>query len=154
MTKIAESYYNNKPGGILISAIRHEHGENLIEALQDRGITAEAFHGELDGDTRRGRLERFSNGTLRVMVASSIIDEGIDMKSIGCLVLASGGKSMRQTLQRIGRSLRLNGIDGNRVLIFDFYDQTNKLLLNHSKARLKIYEEEKFEVKQIGKNKK
>jgi superfamily II DNA or RNA helicase len=96
-------------------------------------------------------LEAFSKGQLDILIASTIIDEGVDMKSIGCMILAAGGKSLRQQLQRIGRGLRLNGIDGNSVMVFDFFDATNKYLLEHSKQRIKIFKEEKFDVKVLGK---
>jgi len=66
------------------------------------------------------------------------------------MILAAGGKSMRQQLQRIGRGLRLNGIDGNSVMVFDFYDQTNLFLRRHSEERIKIFKDEKFDVKVLG----
>ncbi|QQO41379.1 helicase [Bacillus phage 015DV004] len=148
---LAEGYQNKRPGGILISVKEIDHGDRILASLRERGIDAEFIHGGSDADHRSNQLERFSKGELKILIASTIIDEGVDMKSIGCMILAAGGKSMRQQLQRIGRGLRLNGIDGNSVMVFDFYDQTNKFLLKHANERIKIFKEEKFDVKIIGK---
>jgi superfamily II DNA or RNA helicase len=148
---LADSYQKRRPGGILISVREIEHGNRIMANLKDRGLEVEFIHGGSEVSYRAEQLERFSKGKLQILIASTIIDEGVDMKSIGCMILAAGGKSMRQQLQRIGRGLRLNGIDGNSVMVFDFYDQTNKFLLQHSNERIKIFKEEKFDVKVLGK---
>jgi superfamily II DNA or RNA helicase len=152
IANLAVAYKKQRPGGILISVKEIEHGERIMKLIQEKGITSIAFiHGSSEDEHRSGMLEAFSKGQLDILIASTIIDEGVDMKSIGCMILAAGGKSLRQQLQRIGRGLRLNGIDGNSVMVFDFFDATNKYLLEHSKQRIKIFKEEKFDVKVLGK---
>ncbi|QIW88704.1 helicase [Bacillus phage P59] len=147
---LVESYRKRRPGGVLVSVKEIEHGESIMELLRARGLEVEFIHGGSDADHRATQLHRFSTKDLPILIASTIIDEGVDMKSIGCMVLAAGGKSMRQQLQRIGRGLRLNGIDGNSVMVFDFYDQTNKYLLSHSNERIKLFKAENFDVKVLG----
>jgi superfamily II DNA or RNA helicase len=152
IANLAVAYKKQRPGGILISVKEIEHGERILKLIQEQGITSIAFiHGSSEDEHRSGMLEAFSKGQLEILIASTIIDEGVDMKSIGCMILAAGGKSLRQQLQRIGRGLRLNGIDGNSVMVFDFFDATNKYLLEHSKARIKIFKEENFDCKVLGK---
>jgi superfamily II DNA or RNA helicase len=150
VAQLVDSYIKRRAGGVLVSVKEIEHGNRILAKLKERGIDVEFIHGGSDVDDRARGLEKFSKGQLKVLIASTIIDEGVDMKSIGCMVLAAGGKSMRQQLQRIGRGLRLNGIDGNSVMVFDFYDQTNKFLLGHSNERIKIFKNEKFDVKVLG----
>lgn len=150
IAKLALGYSKRKPGGILISVKEIDHGERIQELLQEAGADVDFIHGSSDETHRTGTLEKFSRGELNILIASTIIDEGVDMKSIGCMILAAGGKSMRQQLQRIGRGLRLNGIDGNQVMVFDFYDSTNRFLKNHSKERIKIFKNENFDVKLLG----
>lgn len=150
IVKLAEGYKKRKPGGVLISVKEIEHGNRILELFKERELDADFIHGGSEESHRTGTLDKFSKGKLDILIASTIIDEGVDMKSIGCMVLAAGGKSMRQQLQRIGRGLRLNGIDGNSVMVFDFIDYTNKYLYNHSKERIKIFKDEKFDVKQLG----
>lgn len=147
---LVEAYRKRRAGGVLISVKEIAHGDHILEQLKERGLEAEFIHGSSDKEDRNGNLERFKRGELPILIASTIIDEGVDMKSIGCMILAAGGKSMRQQLQRIGRGLRLNGIDGNSVMVFDFYDQTNLFLRRHSEERIKIFKDEKFDVKVLG----
>lgn len=148
--KLAVSYTKQRPGGILISVREIDHGERIMEKLRGYGMDVEFIHGGSDPEHRALQLDRFAKGQLKILIASTIMDEGVDVKSIGCLILAAGGKSMRQLLQRLGRGLRLNGIDGNSVLVFDFYDQTNKFLLQHSKERINIFKAEHLDVKKFG----
>ena len=147
---IVKWYKTQRPGGILISVKEIDHGDRILDQLKEQGYDAEFIHGGSDNDHRTDNLEKFSKGQLDILVSSTIIDEGVDMKSIGCMVLAAGGKSMRQQLQRVGRGLRLNGIEGNSVLIFDFYDKTNRFLKKHSEERLRIFKSENFDVKILG----
>ena len=150
IVSLAVSYRKKRPGGILISVKEIEHGDKILALLRELEMNVEFIHGGSDDEHRSGQLERFSKGELDILIASTIIDEGIDLKSIGCMILAAGGKSMRQQLQRIGRGLRLNGIDGNSVMVFDFYDQTNIYLKKHSLERIKIFKAENFDVKVLG----
>src|SRR5699024_8946894 len=127
-----------------------DHGDRILEKLQDMNADVGFIHGNSDIEHRTNTLHKFAQGELDILIASTIIDEGVDMKSIVCMILADGGKSMRQQLQRIGRGLRINGIDENMEMVFDIEDKKNKFLLSHSKARKKIFKEEKFDVKNIG----
>ncbi|ALA12998.1 DNA helicase [Bacillus phage TsarBomba] len=151
IAQTASWYLRNRPGGVLISVNHIEHGERIQKILREEfGFDSDFTHGSLDMEDRDEYLRRFSTKESRVLIASSILDQGVDIKSIGMLLMSGGNKSLRQNLQRIGRGLRLNGIDGNTVLVFDFYDMTNKHLLSHSKERLKIYQNESFDVRMLG----
>jgi len=90
------------------------------------------------------------DGTEKVLISSSILDEGVDISGIDTLVLGAGGKSLRQTLQRVGRGLRKKKTGENKVDVYDFMDYTNKFLKNHSDERKKIYLNEGFEVKEVS----
>lgn len=147
---LAASYRERRPGGILISVKEISHGDAILALLQEKGVEAKFIHGSSTDEYRADTLASFGRGELPIMIASTIIDEGVDLKSIGCIILGAGGKSMRQQLQRIGRGLRLNGIDGNTVMVFDFYDYTNKFLRKHSEERVKLFKAENFDIKMIG----
>src|SRR5699024_3107799 len=122
----------------------------LFRSLNDLDVEHYFLHGEIDSDTRREKLNDMRSGKLKVMIATSLIDEGVDISGINALILGAGGKSLRQTLQRIGRAVRKKK-DDNTTQIFDINDMTNRLLYTHSKERRKIYEEEDFEIKDLGK---
>jgi superfamily II DNA or RNA helicase len=80
---------------------------------------------------------------IKVVITTTIADEGLDIPAINCLVLAGGGKSFVKTIQRVGRALRLKE-DGGHAEIVDIIDNTNGYLRKHAKARLNWYEEEEL----------
>ncbi|AOZ62365.1 helicase 2 [Bacillus phage SBP8a] len=147
--KMAITFYEAKKAGVVLTVTHIEHGNRAVAMLQEKGYEVGFLHGDLTLEERTDLLTRFDNNELHFLVASTIIDEGISINSIGCMVLLNGGKSMRQILQRIGRGLRLNGVDGNQTVIFDFVDMTHRILKSHSKERLRLYKEEKFDVKLV-----
>ncbi len=147
IAKLAEKWYN-KDKGVLIIVNFITHGENISELLEDLNIEHFFLHGEVDSELRQQKLNDMRSGKLKVMIATSLIDEGVDISGIHALILGAGGKSLRQVLQRIGRALRKKK-DDNTTQIFDFEDRTHKFLYEHFKQRLSIYEEEKFEVKDV-----
>lgn len=148
IAKLTKKMYDNG-SGVLVIINRIEHGETISELLDAEGVPHYFIHGELDNDLRDEKLQEMRDGQLKVMISSTIIDEGVDISGIDTLILGAGGKSLRQTLQRVGRGLRKKKTGENKVSVFDFYDLTNKHLKKHSEERRKIYEKEQFEIVDI-----
>lgn len=131
---------------VLIVVSRIQHGENISQMLDSLGVRHAYIHGESEQDYRNKTIADVRAGKLDVLLSSTIIDEGIDIPRISVMINTAGGKSMRQLLQRLGRSIRKKE-DGRKARIIDMYDRTNKYLFEHSKERHKIYRDEKFEIK-------
>lgn len=76
-----------------------------------------------------------------IMVASSVGNDGIDIPDIDGLVLAHGGKSFFQNVQRTGRGLR--SAQGKKDLVFiDFNDAAlGRWFQNHTKKRVEYYQD-------------
>jgi superfamily II DNA or RNA helicase len=127
-------------GVILIFVNRVEHGKILHNLIPDSVLVT----GSSDIKIRKQVLIDM-NTVPGVYIATPIFDEGVDVPSIDTIILAAGGKSHIKVLQRIGRGLRKK--DGNNVLtVHDFIDDTNKYLFKHSMERIKVYEQEKFDM--------
>ncbi|WCS68527.1 ATP-dependent RNA helicase [Bacillus phage vB_BsuM-Goe16] len=124
------------------------HGEIILNMLSDQGITVDFTHGEMTKTHRQGVLDRLDEGSLDVLIATSILDEGVDVSGINCLFLMAGGKSMRQMLQRIGRGLRKKE-DGSGLEVYDALDYHNEFLVDHTAERYQTYKNEEFEVKKL-----
>ena len=131
-----------------------EHGQWLYELIKQKvGDSRPVYHidGKVDAQKREAIRQQLkdpnSNAILVFSVATSAT--GIDIKSIQNLIL-SPSKSKVQTLQSIGRSLRLcDGKKGARI--FDIVDdlRTGKrrnFLYNLAQKRLEFYTNESLNV--------
>lgn len=86
-------------------------------------------------------IEQFSNGQIDILLGTSHLDEGVDVKHLDVLILANGGKKDRRIIQRLGRVLRKSKL-GKYAYIVDFMDHGSKVLSRQSNSRLKLYTEE------------
>ena len=115
-------------GKILILVSRIEHGDILLEMLQ--GLDVIFIQGKTkDKDTNH-----------RIIIATSIFDEGLDIPDISGVILAGGGKSSITTVQRMGRGLRIYP-GKEKLIIYDFIESC-KYLVKHYLERKAIYERE------------
>ena len=106
-------------------------------------------HGEVDKNVRTEQMAKAKAGELDVLVATSVLDEGVDISGFRALIMAGGYKSLRLVLQRVGRILRKKETD-NTALVYDFCDSFNKITYDHSMKRLKIYQNEGFDIKYLN----
>ena len=133
----------NKSILVLIRII--EHGKILERMIKKSGINCLFVSGKDSMVVRKQAKEAIASKNLSVLIASSIWDEGVDAPLLDAGILAGGGASDIKSIQRVGRILRPKE-GSNIVYIIDFKDMTNKYLLNHSMARIKAYEDEKFDI--------
>ena len=136
-------------GKTLILFLRIPHGDFLYENLKSyHGNDVMLCHGSTDKSERAKMFDAFNSASQSVLIASSIVDEGIDFDlGLHNLIIASGTKSEIKTIQRLGRALRIN--DTMKVSVFDFWDDAHDILLRHSRERKKIWEDESHEVRFI-----
>jgi superfamily II DNA or RNA helicase len=114
-----------------------------LEKLKERlGKNAEYLTGVDDLDKRYDIIEQFNKGLVKILVATPIFDEGIDIPNIKSLVLLTQGKSKVKYLQRIGRSLRKSK-GKEKVIIYDIVFNSN-YFTDHMGERQKVLEEEKI----------
>jgi len=125
-----------------------EHGNTILEILEPLNMSVMFSNGKETGKFRDKALNGLKSGELQMLIATPILDEGVDVSGINCLFILAGGKSMRQLLQRIGRGLRKK-VDGSCLEIYDCIDYHNEYLLEHSMERLRICQEEEFEIHRL-----
>jgi superfamily II DNA or RNA helicase len=148
--------------GIVHNKVRNEVIKNIVEKHREEGyiciLTKILEHGEelekeipgavyLKGeDSLKRRLEiikKFNEGEIPVLIGSSILNEGISISNMKVLIMASGGKAQTQTIQKIGRVLRITK-EKREGIFYDFVDMNNKYLYKHSKQRLTLYKKEGY----------
>lgn len=120
---------------------REAHGELLLEFLRREGILTEFISGKDNQTGRAQALKALGNGQIDCLIGSTILDVGVDVPSVGLIVLAGGGKAEVATRQRIGRGLRAKKNGPNICFVLDFMDGQNKHLIKHSQERRRIVEE-------------
>lgn len=128
-----------RPTMVLVRRI--VHGELLSEWLADElGFGVPFLSGEDDALVRKAVIDDIRAGRPSCVVATTIADEGLDIKPLSGLVLAGGGKSSTRALQRIGRVLR--PYPGKRDAEVVDFDDNAKFLSRHSAARERLYRTE------------
>lgn len=124
---------------ILINYI--EHGENILKLLQEVYPETEFVHGSTEAGKRQRVLQEFKEGTRKLIIASNILGEGVDIKKLEVLITARAEASSVAAYQAIGRVLR--PIEGKiKAVIVDLFDSECKYLESHANSRLKIYSSE------------
>lgn len=90
---------------------------DLVYRLSERFLLPAITH--RTGSAERAEiLERFREGTYSRIVASNVLDEGVDVPDANVAVVLSGSGSEREFTQRLGRVLRPKS-DGGRALLYE-----------------------------------
>ncbi|EPJ7084333.1 DEAD/DEAH box helicase [Klebsiella pneumoniae] len=114
------------------------HGQILMEMMKESGLRVDFIYGESNQSTRQAKLNSLAAGKIDVLIGSTILDVGVDVPSVGAVILAGGGKAEVEMRQRVGRGLRAKKNQANVCFISDFIDISNKHLMSHSYERKHI----------------
>lgn len=120
---IASKLKEGKQAFIVCPSIVDAEGNNLLSIesfLRDFGNLFEDFptcviHGKLKNDEKAKAMEDFSNGKTKLLIATSVIEVGIDTKATEILILNAdrfGLSSLHQLRGRVGR----DGSEANCIL--------------------------------------
>lgn len=92
---------------VLVLSGRVNHCLSLAESLQEDGIEAAPLVGKMTKKARAEVIEAARNGTMSVITATTIADEGLDIPNLEAVVLTTPTKSKGRIQQRIGRVMRI-----------------------------------------------
>lgn len=144
-TAILAKFHEAKGDAVLVLVRQINHGKILEEMIENSIFIS----GAMPVKKRKQILDELRENKRKIVVSTNLFDEGIDVRRLNCLIMASSGKSSTRALQRIGRTLRPFE-DKDNAIIYDFMDRA-KYLNAHAKARRKIYKtEEEFEIREIN----
>jgi superfamily II DNA or RNA helicase len=123
---------------VLVDVDELEHLEHLD--IPDSIVVT----GEMKSEDRKVIYDAFRAGELDCLVGT-VLREGLDLPSVGAVVLAGGKKSQIQVLQQVGRGLRPS--QGKEdCIVGDFLDSHNGLLFEHCQRRFKTMQAVGYEV--------
>lgn len=130
-------------GSVLVLFTKVEHGERLRSMIAARLQPAEhkfTFNGVehvvsevelIDGSTPMARrsviLQAAREEVVKVLLGSTIADEGLDCPALKVLILTGAGKSSTRAFQRVGRVLRLFK-NRDRAYVYDFMDENSTFI--------------------------
>jgi len=98
---------------------RTKRGANRVaEALEDRGVSSEAIHGNKSQNARQKALDNFSRGKARVLVATDLASRGIDVVGVTHVINYELPADAESYVHRIGRTARA-GASGEAVAFCD-----------------------------------
>ena len=125
VTKLApfQEYLTINPGVLercLIFVENREYGLKVQELVL--GVNGR-IHTYYAADDQQ-QLEIFSKGSVDCLITCHRISEGIDIKSVNNIVLFSSSRARLETIQRLGRCLRIDDANpGKRALVVDFIEE-------------------------------
>lgn len=137
----------NKPCLVFVKEVKH--GKVIRDRLEKAGVLADFVWGTTPQAMRDMSVDYLVKGMTDVLVCSVVFQEGLDIPELESVVIASGGKSIIATLQRIGRGMRSNQGKKKTFEVVDFMDKGNKHLTKHARKRRKAYLQEGHEVQVV-----
>lgn len=158
VTDIAQFFYD-RDMTVLILVRDIVHGEILLSMLKSKiqfpvveeyreskrhkikkVREIEFLKGPVVSSKRKKTVELFRERKVKILIATSLADCGLDVPSLDVLIKAGRGKSKVRAPQRVGRVIRT--FPGKeRAFVFDFIDRAN-YLRDHAQDRIEIYESE------------
>lgn len=118
---------------------KDKSGLVIHEFLSELGFENTYISGDDDKDVIDEALSDFNDKTIRILVGSTVIGEGIDIRSTDHLIMAQGGKSEIAIVQAAGRLVRL--FEGKIIgWLHDFRFTETKYMEKHFEMRRDILE--------------
>lgn len=139
MRKVADIVegYGGQQHLILVNK-KDKCGLVIHEYLNSLGINNSYISGDNDKDEINDTISAFNDKRIRVLIGSSVIGEGIDVRSTDHLHMCQGGKSEITMVQAAGRVLRL--YEGKtQAHIHDYRFEGSRYMIKHADEREEIY---------------
>ncbi len=114
MRVLTEEFARNPDSRVIVFTHFRETSRLLCQKLKEKGIRAERFVGQASKEGEAGMsqeqqaaiLERFRDGDIRVLVATSVGEEGLDIPSVDLVIFYEPVPSEIRYIQRKGRTGR------------------------------------------------
>ena len=91
---------------VLVFTSSTHKADRVVEKLRQNGIEAGAIHSKKSQSVRTKTLERFKDGSLRVVVATDLLGRGIDIDLLPYIINYELPRSPKDYVHRIGRTGR------------------------------------------------
>lgn len=121
----------------IVYVTRTKTTERLAERLRKDGVSAKAFHGQMDATHKISTQNEFMSGATRVIVATSAFGMGVDKSDVGIVIHYEVSDSLENYIQEAGRAGRDFSKQADCYVLYND-DDLNKhfILLNQTKLTL------------------
>ena len=126
----------NCPSIVYVSKVKRTY--SLATRLSADGIKALPFNGKMDKSEKVANQEKFMNGEVNVIVATSAFGMGVDKSDVGLVVHFDISASLEDYVQEAGRAGRDEDINAECYVLFKDEDLDGHfMMLNQSKLSIK-----------------
>ena len=116
---------------VLIELITKHHPERILIFTNDnatvyrisREFLIPAITYQTPVKERRDILKRFKTGEYQTLVASHVLNEGVDVPDARIAIILSGTGSSREYIQRLGRVLRKGNTSNKQAILYEVITQ-------------------------------
>ena len=123
---IVNTYLEHVPNRKAVAfCVNVRHGEAVAELFRREGVPARSVSGRMPRAEREKYLNEFQNGTLRVLCACDILNEGWDCPDVEVLLMARPTLSKVIYMQQLGRGTR-KAPGKESLIVFDFVDNATR----------------------------
>lgn len=125
---------------VLVLSNHKAHCRALGRLCVERGADARVLVSESTKSgkaKRKETIEAMRTGAVRLVIATSLADEGLDIAPLSRVVLALPERARGRTTQRIGRLMRV--CEGKSPKLFDVVDPHVDTLVNRANERRRTY---------------
>lgn len=123
---ILDTYLDHVRGRkAVVFCVNVRHGETVADLFRARDIPARSVSGRMPAKDRAAILDEFAAGTIRVLCACDLLNEGWDCPDIEVLFMARPTLSKVIYLQQLGRGTRKSS-GKESLIVFDFVDNASK----------------------------
>jgi len=97
----------------------HSHAERVAQSFRADGIAAEVYLSTTTHDARTTLRSRLRSGAVRILCVVDILNEGVDLPFVECLLFLRPTESKRVFYQQLGRGLR-RFVGKEHCVVIDF----------------------------------
>jgi superfamily II DNA or RNA helicase/diadenosine tetraphosphate (Ap4A) HIT family hydrolase len=127
-TNALEQYRARAGSRTLAFCVSQQHADFMASFLIEHGIAAAAVHAGSTSQPRAGSLERLKSGSLSVICAVDMFNEGVDVPELDTVMMLRPTESRIVWLQQFGRGLRRT--DANKKLtVIDYIGNHRSFIL-------------------------
>lgn len=115
--QLAEFAHNNIHyfKNCIIFCATHQQADEVGDMLSSLGLLFAKIHENYSASEQQGLLNKLADGEIDVIVNCHKLSEGIDIRSLSSIVICSSFRSRRETIQRVGRCVRSDPNNPDKV---------------------------------------